>query len=45
MLYQKKEEELARINTENLKQRQQLVIEFKQAQELLKEKIIDTEQE
>jgi hypothetical protein len=45
LIYQKKEEELQRMNNENLKQKQILVNEFKQAQELLKERIIETEQE
>jgi hypothetical protein len=45
IIYQKKEEEIQRINNENLKQKQILVNEFKQAQEILKERIIETEQE
>ena len=44
-ILQKKDEELQRINAENMKQKQMLVNEFKQAQELLKEKIIRSEQE
>jgi hypothetical protein len=44
-MYEKKEEEINRMNQENMKQKQLLVNEFKQAQELLKLKIIETEQE
>jgi hypothetical protein len=44
-MHQKKEEDISRLNAENLKQKQALVSEFRQAQELLKEKIIETETE
>lgn len=45
IMYQKKDEEVHRINVENMKQKQMLVNEFKQAQQLLKEKIAESEQE
>lgn len=44
IMQQKKEEEMNRLNAEHMKQKQVLVNEFKQAQEILKEKILETEQ-
>ena len=43
-MLQKKEEEFSRLNTEHRAQKQQLISEFKEAQEILKEKIIETEE-
>ena len=43
-MQQKKEEEFNRINAEHRVQKQQLINEFKEAQEILKEKIIETEE-
>lgn len=45
LIQQKREEEMNRLNAENHRQKQMLVNEFKQAQDLLKQKIIDTENE
>jgi CHASE3 domain sensor protein len=45
VIYQKKDEEIQRINADNLKQKQVLVNEFKQVQDMMKDKIIQTEQE
>lgn len=45
IMQQKWDEELARLSGENHKQKQMLVAEFKQAQDLLKQKIIDSENE
>jgi hypothetical protein len=42
-LQQKKDEELNRVNSEHMKQKQLLVNEFKEAHEILKNKISDTE--
>lgn len=44
LLQQKKEEEMNRLGAEYMRQKQVLVNEFKQAQEVLKAKIIDLEQ-
>ena len=44
MLQQRIEEEISQINLENSQQKQMLVNEFKHAQEILKEKIYDTEE-
>ena len=43
-MLQKKEEEFSRLNTEHRIQKQQLISEFKEAQEILKEKILETEE-
>ena len=43
-MLQKKEEQISRLNTEHRAQKQQLISEFKEAQEILKEKIIETEE-
>lgn len=43
-MQQRKEEEINRLNTEHMKQKQLLVNEFKEAHEILKSKIIQTEQ-
>ena len=40
---QRREEELSRLSTENVKQKQLLVSEFRNAQEMLKEKINEYE--
>lgn len=42
-MQQKKDEELNRVNSEHMKQKQLLVNEFKEAHEILKNKISDTE--
>lgn len=44
LINKKKEEEINRLNSEHMKQKQMLVNEFKQAQELLKQKIIETDE-
>lgn len=44
LINQKKEEEINRLNGEHMRQKQTLVNEFKQAQELLKQKIIETDE-
>lgn len=45
VIQQKWEDELARLSAENHKQKQLLVVEFKQAQDLLKQKIVESENE
>lgn len=45
VLQQKRDEEIARLNAESHKQKQMLLVEFKQAQDLLKQKIVETEEE
>lgn len=45
VMQQKWEEELTRLNGENQRQKQLLVGEFKQAQDLLKQKIVESENE
>ena len=44
LMQQRKEEEMDRLNNEHMKQKQILVNEFKEAHEILKNKILDTEQ-
>jgi hypothetical protein len=44
-MYQKKEEEINKLNMEHRSQKQQLINEFKEAQEILKEKIVETEEQ
>lgn len=41
---QQKEEEISKVNAEHMRQKQVLLTEFKQAQEILKAKIYETEQ-
>ena len=45
IMQQKWEDELSRLSGENHKQKQMLVVEFKQAQDLLKQKIVESENE
>ena len=44
-MQQRKEEEINKLNLEHRSQKQQLINEFKEAQEILKEKIVETEEQ
>jgi hypothetical protein len=44
IIQQRKEEEMNRLNNDHMRQKQILVNEFKEAHEILKNKILDTEQ-